>query len=405
MTARPQRARRGPGPLILIVLVLNAAVALAHDPGLSALDVNVTGTTISATLSVSAADVAFLGSDLEFPARLPGNSRSDPGEDRNSRSDPKLPAPGDGATKLRDIVRDAVRLTVDGEPLMLVWQHLDSDRRGIRIRFEYAPVRPDRSVRHIVVTSDMPQQLSRGHRELVTVSADGRMVGERVLDADVRTLAVAVSEPPASRARQAWSFVPIGIHHILAGYDHLMFLAGLILAAVSVRALLIALTAFTVAHSVSLAVVILAGVHAPPSIVEPLIAASIAWIGIENLLGRGGPSTSLRADPSTPLRAGPEHGREGRTRWWIVFGFGLIHGFGFAGALTELGFGSSARDVAVALFSFNAGVEAGQLAATAVMLPLVWMIRSRPAWHARLQPVCSVVMVAAGVVWGIQRVL
>jgi hypothetical protein len=382
MTARPQRARRGPGPLILIVLVLNAAVVLAHDPGLSALDVNVTGTTISATLSVSAADVAFLGSDLEFPPRLPENSRSDPREARNSRSDPRVPAPGDGATRLRDIVRDAVRLTVDGEPLMLEWQHLDSDRGGIRIRFEYAPVRPDRSVRHIVVTSDMPEQLSRGHRELVTVTADGRIVGESVLDAEIRTLAVAVSEPPPSRARQAWSFVTIGVHHILAGHDHLMFLAGLILAAVSVRALLIALTAFTVAHSVSLAVVVLAGVHAPPSIVEPVIAASIAWIGMENLLGRSGGA-----------------------RWWLVFGFGLVHGFGFAGALTGLGFGSSASDVAVALLSFNAGVEAGQLAAAGVMLPLVWMIRSRPALHARLQPVCSVIVAAAGIAWLVQRIL
>ena len=382
MTARPQRARRGPGPLILIVLVLNPAVALAHDPGLSALDVNVTGTTISATLSVSAADVAFLGSDLEFPPRLSGHSRSDPREARNSRCDPRVPPPGDGASRLRDIVRDAVRLTVNGEPLMLEWQHLDSDRGGIRIRFEYAPVRPDRSVRHIVVTSDMPEQLSRGHRELVTVTADGRVVGERVLDAEIRTLAVAVSEPPPSRARQAWSFVTIGVHHILAGYDHLMFLAGLILAAVSVRALLIALTAFTVAHSVSLAVVVLAGVHAPPSIVEPLIAASIAWIGIENLVGRSG-----------------------GTRWWLVFGFGLVHGFGFAGALTELGFGSSASDVAVALLSFNAGVEAGQLAAAGVMLPLVWLIRSHPALHARLQPVCSVIIAAAGAGWLVERVL
>jgi len=382
MTARPQRARRGPGPLILIVLVLNAAVVLAHDPGLSALDVNVTGTTISATLSVSAADVAFLGSDLEFPPRLPENSRSDPREARNSRSDPRVPAPGDGATRLRDIVRDAVRLTVDGEPLMLEWQHLDSDRGGIRIRFEYAPVRPDRSVRHIVVTSDIPEQLSRGHRELVTVTADGRIVGESVLDAEIRTLAIAVSEPPPSRARQAWSFVTIGVHHILAGHDHLMFLAGLILAAVGVRALLIALTAFTVAHSVSLAVVVLAGVHAPPSIVEPVIAASIAWIGMENLLGRSGGA-----------------------RWWLVFGFGLVHGFGFAGALTGLGFGSSASDVAVALLSFNAGVEAGQLAAAGVMLPLVWMIRSRPALHARLQPVCSVIVAAAGIAWLVQRIL
>jgi hydrogenase/urease accessory protein HupE len=383
MTARPQRARRGPGPLIVIVLVVNPTVGLAHDPGLSALDVHVTGTTISATLAVSAADAAFRGSDLEFPPRHAGNSRSDPREDRNSRSDPNVPAvSGDAATRLRDIAADAVRLVVDGERLVPERQHVNSDRGGIRIRFEYPPVRSDRSVRHIVVTSDLPQQLSRGHRELVTVSADGRIVGESVLDAGTRSLSVTVGDPPPSQARQAWSLLTIGIHHILAGYDHLLFLAGLILAAVRVRALLIALTAFTVAHSVSLAVVVLAGVHAPSSIVEPLIAASIAWIGIENLLGR-----------------------QRRTCWWIVFGFGLIHGFGFAGALTELGFGSSARDVAIALVSFNAGVEAGQLAATSVMLPFVWMIRSRPAWHARLQPACSMIIAAAGIAWLVQRVV
>jgi HupE / UreJ protein len=390
MTARQRRARRGPGPLILIGLALNGAVGLAHDPGLSALDVNVTGTTISATLSVSAADAAFLGSDLEFrglgsdlefPPRRPGNSRSDPREDRHSRSDPE-PVSGDAARRLGDIARGAVRLVVDGEPLVPRWQHADSDRGGIRIRFEYAPVGPGRSVRHIVVTSDMPQQLARGHRELVTVSADGRILGESVLDAGTRSLSVTLSEPPPSRGRQARSFLTIGIHHILAGYDHLMFLAGLILAAVSVGGLLIALTAFTVAHSVSFAMVVVAGVHAPPSIVEPLIAASIAWIGIENLLGR-----------------------QGRTRWWVVFGFGLIHGFGFAGALTDLGFRSSASDVAMALLSFNAGVELGQLAAVAVMLPLVWMVRSRPAWHARLQPACSVIVAAAGIAWLVQRII
>jgi hypothetical protein len=113
-----------------------------------------------------------------------------------------------------------------------------------------------------------------------------------------------------------------------------------------------------------------------------VIAASIAWVGIENLVGRSG-----------------------GTRWWLVFGFGLVHGFGFAGALTELGLGASARDVAVALFSFNAGVELGQLAAVAVMLPLVWMIRSRPAWHTRLQPACSMIIAAAGAGWLVQRVL
>src|SRR6185437_3327738 len=113
-------------------------------------------------------------------------------------------------------------------------------------------------------------------------------------------------------AGKASSFVSLGISHILSGYDHLVFLAGLILAARTVRELLVALTAFTAAHSLSLALVVAGGVHAPPSIVEPLIAASIAWVGIENLL----------------------RDRSG-SRWWVVFGFGLVHGFGFAGALLE----------------------------------------------------------------------
>ena len=354
MAARPQRARRGPGPLIPIVLLCNAAVGLAHDPGLSALEVSVSGNVVAATLSVSPADVMLMA-----PASVPEEA----------------------VTRLRDVARESVRLTVDGEPLVLEGQHLESDRSGTRIRFEYAPVRSSRSVRDLVVTSDMPQRLSRGHRELVTITANERVAGEGVLDAGTTSLAVDLVEAPPSRLRQAWSFVMVGIHHILSGCDHLMFLAGLILAAVAVRELLIALTAFTAAHSISLALVALGGVHAPPSIVEPLIAASIAWVGVENLLGR-----------------------RGRTRWWIFFAFGLVHGFGFAGALTELGFGSSAGDVALALLSFNAGVEVGQLAAAAAMLPLVWMVRSRPSWHARLQPVCSMFIVAAGTVWLIQRI-
>jgi hypothetical protein len=229
------------------------------------------------------------------------------------------------------------------------------------------------------VTSDIPKQLSRGHRQLLTITVNGRPAGEGMLDADSTSLAVDLVAAAPSRARQAWSFVIVGIQHILSGYDHLMFLAGLILAAGTVRDLLIALTAFTVAHSVSLALVAIGGVHAPPSIVEPLIAASVAWAGLESLRGR---------------RSG---------RWWMVFAFGLVHGFGFAGALTELGFGFSAADLALALVSFNGGVELGQLAAASVMLPIVRVARSRSSWHTRLQPACSIVIIAAGTSWLIQR--
>jgi hypothetical protein len=120
--------------------------------------------------------------------------------------------------------------------------------------------------------------------------------------------------------------------------------------------------------------------NAPPSIVEPLIAASIVWVGLENL-ARG----------------------QSRSRWPIVFGFGLIHGFGFAGALLELRVVHSAVETAVGLFSFNVGVEAGQLAVAACLMPLVWLTRKRPVWYAGVLSASSMVMVIAGGYWLIDR--
>ncbi len=214
----------------------------------------------------------------------------------------------------------------------------------------------------------------------MVVSLDDRVVAERLLDAGSGPIAIDIDAASPSVARTVSHFLELGIRHILSGYDHLVFVAGLLLAARSLRQLAIALTAFTAAHSVSLTLVVLGGFHAAPSIVEPLIAASIAWVGLENLMQR-------------------QHG----PRWFVVFGFGLVHGFGFAGVLMELGFGSTAAEIALALVSFNAGVEAGQLAVASALLPLVWGMRSRPVWQRRLLPVCSVMIVMAGAYWLIER--
>ena len=349
MQPRQQRARRKPGPLVLIALFLTTSGLLAHDPGLSSLEVNITGLTTSAVLSMSAADLAVLVS-----------------------------ASGTDAERaLEGLVRSAVQISVDGSVLPVARTTVELDDKGASVRLSFA--RGAGRDARVTVSSGVPLRLARGHRELVVVTVDGQPVSERILDAESHSLAIDVAAPLAM-ARKASSFVALGIRHILSGYDHLVFLAGLILAACTVRELLVALTAFTAAHSLSLALVVVGGVHAPPSIVEPLIAASIAWVGIENLL----------RDRSA-------------SRWWVVFGFGLVHGFGFAGALLDLGFGSSAGGVALALLSFNVGVEAGQLAAAAVMMPIVWVIRSRPAWQARLFPACSMLIAIAGGCWLVAR--
>ena len=355
-----QRARLRPGPLFAIALawfVLTATVLRAHDPGLSSLDVTVNDDAIVVSLALAEADLV---------ASAP---------ERHSAT-----------LHLSELARDAIRLSLDGEPLRAVVDDVWTDDGGARVRLSYASSETFRRGARLTITSDVPKRMARGHRELLIVNVGGRVAAEALLDtkADSTTVELRAGSPPL---RLAWSFLSVGVGHILSGYDHLLFLAGLVLGTRRVRELVVALTAFTVAHSVSLLLVVFGDVHAPPSIVEPLIAASVAWIGVENLLSE----QTVRPK-----------GR-GNARWLVVFVFGLIHGFGFAGGLMELGFGSAPSEVALALLSFNAGVEGAQLAAAAVLLPVVWMMRSRPQLEARLLPACSILIASAGGWWLIER--
>jgi hydrogenase/urease accessory protein HupE len=172
----------------------------------------------------------------------------------------------------------------------------------------------------------------------------------------------------------------MGIEHILTGYDHLVFLLGLVLARARVRSLLTIVTAFTIAHSITLAIAVL-GVWAPSSrIVEPAIALSIAYVGIENFFVK-----------------------DAEKRWRITFPFGLIHGFGFAGALQEINLPQSS--VPTALVSFNLGVEAGQLGVMAVLLPLILFLREKPWFETRAVKVVSGAVALAGGIWFVSRVI
>ena len=344
---------RGHAVLILTLwwLALTDTIVRAHDPGLSSLDVTVRGDAIAATLSMAESDLALVATH----------------------------AGAETGPALRELARESVLLLVDDQWIPSTESDVAIGEGGARVLLSFAIPRSIGRNTRVTIRSDVPKRLARGHRELLTIRTNGVVTTERIFDATADSVTLDLAAAP-SQVQRVRSFFVFGVRHILTGYDHLVFLAGLILAACTLRELLVALTAFTIAHSVSLALVVVGGVHAPPSIVEPLIAASIAWIGIDNL---------LRNSP--------------RPRWLLVFGVGLIHGFGFAGALIELGFGSSIADVATALISFNGGVEAGQLAAAATMLPLVWAIRSRPAWQARLRPVCSLLIALAGGYWFIQR--
>jgi HupE / UreJ protein len=176
------------------------------------------------------------------------------------------------------------------------------------------------------------------------------------------------------------SYFGIGVEHILLGFDHVLFLIALILPGGSLWSLAAMVTAFTVAHSITLALSVLGIASLPSQIVEPVIALSIAYVAFENL-------TMKRALSR---------------RWAVSFLFGLVHGFGFAGALAEVGLPASG--LVSALIGFNLGVEAGQLLIVAVLLPiLIWL--QRFAWERRLAQVSSGAIMAVGLVLLAERAL
>src|SRR5580658_1261568 len=163
----------------------------------------------------------------------------------------------------------------------------------------------------------------------------------------------------------AWGYITLGVSHILYGIDHLLFVLGLLLIVRGTGVLLKTITAFTVAHTITLGLAVFGVVHIAPTPVEAVIALSIVFLAVE--------------------LAQHHRGKEGltyRQPWIVAFAFGLLHGFGFAGTLSKLGIPSS--DIPQSLLFFNVGVEAGQLAFVAVFLGFVHSLRSLeihwPAW-------------------------
>lgn len=185
---------------------------------------------------------------------------------------------------------------------------------------------------------------------------------------------------------QVWrSYFIIGLEHILMGWDHLLFVIALVLLVRRGWEVVKAATAFTVAHSLTLAAVTLGFAGLPQRPVEALIALSIAFLALE--IARRTPETLTRRLP-----------------WLVAFGFGLLHGFGFAGALREIGLPEG--EVPAALVSFNLGVEAGQLLVIGAVLALLALLRGlRPAMEARAIHIASYAIGITGVYWLVDRVV
>jgi hydrogenase/urease accessory protein HupE len=348
--------------MICLLMILAVAPALAHDPGLSAAEVKFDGNKAVARLTFARGDIAVIAPmDADRDGRI---------------TQPEFDA---ARGRLESLAKESFALSVDGKESSPAAVAVSLDESGaIHFDLEFTPPQGSR----ITLRSLLIDKLPRGHRQFLALrDANGDIQAQRMLDASDNSFEYDLAALRISRARPHafWGFLPLGIEHILLGFDHLAFLFALLIAGGTVREAAKIITSFTVAHSITLALATLEVIVIPASVVEPMIAASIIYVGLENVLRR-----------------------QIERRWLLTFAFGLIHGFGFASALRDLGVGAGVKAVAP-LLSFNLGVEIGQVAVAAVVLPLIWKLRQRPRFVVRYVPAFSILVAMAGGYWLIER--
>jgi hydrogenase/urease accessory protein HupE len=179
------------------------------------------------------------------------------------------------------------------------------------------------------------------------------------------------------------SFLSLGIHHILLGFDHLIFLLALLIICRTWKSAAIIITCFTLAHTVTLSLASLQIVSMPQDWVEVAIALTIIYVGLENLY----------------FKHKPQH------RWLLTSCFGLIHGFGFANVLLGIGLGSTGAPIFIPLFAFNLGVEIGQLGLSVMVLPLMWYMLKFKWYQQKVLPAISIITVLLGGIWAFERLI
>lgn len=342
----------------LVLLGLSAMLCLtlpiwtpflhAHDPGLSSLEVQIQRDCLVATFTFAPSDLGIqsVGSATQSPAlrRRAGSALA--------------------------VSYDGVRVSPERSDVKID----DQNNAFIILSF------PTKPATRLTLRSEFLKDAAPGHRQYLAIrDRRGNFLAEKMLNASSEDIVVdlaAETFQPSSLTKFR-EFLALGIEHILTGYDHLLFLIGLLLGGISLLSAAKIITSFTVAHSITLGLAALGVVRLPSELVEPLIAASILYVGLDNLFGKN---------------------RD--RRWLLTFAFGLVHGFGFATALGDIGIGSAA---VLSLLAFNLGVELGQLAIAGLALPLLRYSSQRPMFAKRIVPAFSILIALAGSYWLFER--
>lgn len=278
----------------------------------------------------------------------------------------------------------------DGAPRAIEWRSLETlpERQSLRLGFHVAGERPA-----LLRVGGELFPYDPVHQTFVNVYEHDALRQQAIVSRDRPAI-----DYYAGTVQGSWAvvrtFVPAGIEHILIGPDHVLFVIGLLLLGGSLARLAAIVTAFTVGHSITLSLAALDIFSPPGHIVEPAIALSIVFVGADNLLVK----RSVKAGTT-----GQNGGTVRDIRPFVAAVFGLVHGFGFAAVLKE--FGLPAAALGWSLFSFNLGVEIGQLAIVLVVAWLLERVRRRSAvLGERLAIAGSIVVLLAGGYWFVERV-
>jgi hydrogenase/urease accessory protein HupE len=345
--------------LLLLAFVL-VQPASAHPVPFSFLDFHLTTTGVQATLILHDLDLAH---DLGI---IPAARLHDPAFLLER------------APSIRALLTARLQISADGKLLAPEWVEPEflPERQAIRFTLRFPGVdRPG-----VLAISALMFPYDPNHQTFVNVYENGELSRQTILNRFESRMEHIFGTRQGSIA-VIRKFIPEGVHHILIGPDHLLFLVGLLLMGGTMRRLLLVVTAFTIAHSITLSLAALDIFTPPARIIEPAIALSIVYVGFDNLLVK-----------------------EGRdVRAWIAFAFGFIHGFGFANVLKEMELPSSA--LGWSLFSFNLGVEIGQMLVVVVVASALAALRARNEKVGRQIAIAgSIVVIVAGAFWFVERV-
>ncbi len=352
--------------VVKLILLLASLSVFAHEPGLSSIEITIKNNELYVSQVFALQDVEFLiPMDIDLDA--------------------------DVSDEERDAARPALtKLVLDNlQVRQLETAHIGHERASVKFdqqnnaTFDINYKLPSSS--QVTITLNLLTLFPDNHKQYVTVKNDrGDVVTQKMLSKSDNSIQLNVNsevKPNKKITDAVIDFIELGIEHILTGYDHLLFLLALLIVTTRLLTAIKIISLFTLSHSITLVLAGLNIVELPSSIVEPIIAASIVYVGVENLFDK--------------IRA----------RSLVTFSFGFIHGFGFASVLKEMDISTEYGGIIIPLLSFNIGVELGQLLVAMVILSVVTFIKQKQMYSNKVIQSVSILVSCAGMFWLIERTL